>query len=43
MANHRHEVVGVAEHFLDRGGCQRVGRLPVVVLKTIQLSLDDGT
>src|ERR1700677_252287 len=37
VANHRHELIGVAEHVLDRGGCQRVSRLPIVPLKGVEL------
>ena len=42
VANHRHEVIGVAEHLLDRGGRERVRRLPIVPLKGVELLLDDG-
>src|ERR1700722_2338996 len=41
-ANHRHEVIGVANHLFDRWGRQRVCSLPVVPLKSVELPLDDG-
>src|ERR1700677_3047781 len=42
VANHRHEVIGVAKHVLDRRGRERVRRLPVVPLKGVELPLDNG-
>jgi len=42
VANHRHEVVGVAKHLLDRWGSQRVGRVSIVPRKRIELPFDDG-
>ena len=42
VTNHRHEMIGVAEHVLDRGGGKRVRRLPIVPLKRVELPLYNG-